>query len=337
MKVWELPAFGQENLALTDKPVPEPGPGQVALDMRAASLNYRDLVVIRGGYGKMFKPPIVPVSDGVGVVAAVGDGVTRLAPGDRVAPMFFENWIDGEPAPEKFTSARGGEIDGVLSESMVAEERGLAKVPDYLSDVEGACLPCAALTAWSAVATQGRLGPGETILIQGTGGVAVFALQFATMAGATAIVISSSDEKLDKARALGADHAINYLANPDWERAALAITDGRGVDHVLELGGGDTLPRSLKAVRVGGFISLIGVLSGARADFVLPAVVSRNIRVQGVTVGSRTGFEAMVRAMEAHETKPAVDSVYGFDDVHAALARLESGAHFGKVCVDYAG
>lgn len=336
MKAWELTGFARDHLHAVARPEPgAPEAGQVALEMRAASLNYRDLVVMEGGYGRMVQLPLVPVSDGVGVVTAVGPGVTRVAVGDRVAPMFFENWLDGEAAPEKFTDPRGGGIDGVLSESMVVNERGVARVPGYLSDVEAACLPCAALTAWSAVVTQGQVDPGDVVLIQGTGGVAMFALQFARMRGAGVIVTSSSDAKLQRARALGADGTINYRTTPEWDKAALALTGGRGVDHVVELGGAETMTRSLKAVRVGGRISLIGVLSGRMVEFNLPTVVSRNIRVQGVTVGSRAGFEAMCRAMTRHGSRPVVDSVHPFDKVPEAFDRLSGGGHFGKVCITF--
>lgn len=333
MKAWELRAFGRENLARVERPVPEPAPGQVLLEMRAASLNYRDLVVSEGGYGRLFRTPLVPLSDGVGVVVATGAGVERLAVGERVAPLFFEDWVDGEAAPEKFRASRGGSIEGVMAEYVAVNERGVARVAAHLAHEEAASLPCAALTAWSAIVTEGRVRPGEVVLIQGTGGVALSALQFAKMAGARTIVISSSDEKLARARNLGADETVNYRTRPDWDQAALDLTSGRGVDLVVELGGAETLARSLRAVRTGGTLAVIGVLSGRKAEFNLPLVVSRNVRVQGVTVGSRAGFEAMVQAMTHHGTRIAIDSIHPFDHLPAAFDRLASGGHFGKVCL----
>lgn len=333
MKAWVLKAFGRENLALEERPRPTPGPGEVLLEMRAASLNYRDLVVSEGGYGRLFRTPLVPLSDGAGVVVDAGPGVKRVAVGDRVAPLFFEDWTDGEATPEKFRSSRGGSIPGVMAEYLTVAAAGVAVVPDHLSDEEAASLPCAALTAWSAIVTEGRVRPGDVVLIQGTGGVALSALQFAKMAGARTIVTSSSDDKLARARALGADETVNYRTRPDWDQAALDFTAGRGVDLVVELGGADTLARSLRAVRTGGTLAVIGVLSGRKAEFNLPAVVSRNLRVQGVTVGSRAGFEAMVRALEFHRTRITIDSLHPFDALPDAFERLAGGGHFGKVCL----
>jgi NADPH:quinone reductase-like Zn-dependent oxidoreductase len=334
MKVWELKdAFGPGHLKKGERPEPVPGPNQVLVRMRAASLNYRDTLIIRGGYGPRVKVPLIPVSDGMGEVVAVGEGVRRVAVGDRVAPAYFQTWIGGEPAPEKFAGSLGGPIDGVLARFMCLNEQGVSRVPDHLSDEEAACLPCAALTAWSAVVTQGRVGPGDTVLVQGTGGVALFALQFAKMAGARVILTSSRDDKLARGRQLGADEVINYRTTPEWDRVVKNMTGGEGCDHVVELGGAGTLERSIRAARLGGAVSLIGVLSGARAEMPLPLVVMRNLRLQGVTVGSRDGFEAMCRAIGRHHSRPVVDRVFGFDDVPAAFAHLEGGHHMGKVCI----
>jgi NADPH:quinone reductase-like Zn-dependent oxidoreductase len=339
MKTWELKdAFGLDNLLAEDRPDPEPGPYEVVVSLSAASLNFRDLLVVEGSYSRSITPPLIPLSDGAGTVTAAGSGVSRVAVGDRVMPTFFQGWIGGEPRSHLMApTTLGGPLDGTLAEAMVISEQGLVKTPDYLSDEEAACLPCAALTAWSALIFQGELGPGDFVLIQGTGGVALFAVQFAKLAGAEVMVVSSSDEKLERARALGADHTHNYSADPDWDKAVKAITGGEGCDHVLELGGSDTLARSLKAVRTGGRISLIGVLSGAIADLNLPLVVMRNVRLQGVTVGSRETFETMVRAMALHDLHPVVDSVIPFAEAPAAFRQITAGGHVGKICVRMGG
>ena len=336
MEVWELKeAFGPEHLKKGARPDPTPAPGEVVLAMRAASLNYRDTLMIRGGYGPRVKVPVIPVSDGVGEVVAVGEGVRRVAVGDRVAPLFFQSWIGGTATSDKFHDTLGGPVDGVLTRLMRIGEQGVSRVPDHLRDEEAACLPCAALTAWSALVTEGGIGPGDTVLVQGTGGVALFAMQFAKMAGARVIMTSSRDDKLARARQLGADETINYRTTPDWDRVAKDLTEGEGCDHVIELGGADTLERSIRAARTGGQVSLIGVLGGAKANVSLPLVVMRNLRLQGVTVGSRDGFEAMCRAIAQHHMRPVVDRVFSFDDVPAAFAHLEAGRHFGKVCIAF--
>ncbi len=334
MEVWELEdAFGPEHLAKGERELARPGPGEVMLTMRAASLNYRDTLVIRGGYGPRVKTPLIPVSDGVGEVVAVGDGVHRFSVGDRAAPLFFQEWFGGEARQAKMAATLGGPLDGVLARFRCFGEHGVALVPDHLSDEEAACLPCAGVTAWRALATHGGVGPDDTVLVQGTGGVALFALQFAKIMGARVILISSRDDKLARARQLGADEVINYATTPDWDRAVKEMTGGEGCDHVVELGGAATLARSIRAVRTGGRISLIGVLSGAEATVALPLVVMRDLRLQGVTVGSRDDFEAMSRAIARHRLQPVVDRVFGFDEVPAAFAHLEAGHHFGKVCI----
>jgi NADPH:quinone reductase-like Zn-dependent oxidoreductase len=334
MDVWELrDGFGLEHLERGKRSEPTAGPHQVILQMQAASLNYRDLVVVRGGYGPRVTTPVIPVSDGVGTVVAVGSAVTRVKLGDRVAPMFFQSWFGGPPAPAKFRDSLGGPIDGVLTGLMCLSEEGVAAVPDHLSDEEAACLPCAALTAWSAVITQGRVGPGQTVLVQGTGGVALFALQFAKIAGARVILTSSRDDKLARGRQLGADETINYRSVHDWDRVVKEMTGGEGCDHVIELGGADTLERSIRAARIGGQVSLIGVLSGAMAGVPLPLVLMRNLRLQGVTVGSRDEFEEMVRAITNHRLRPVVDRVFPFEKVPQAFAHMAAGHHFGKVCI----
>ena len=322
------------HLRLATRPDPRPGPGQVLLRMKAASLNYRDLVVPMRGYGSHTGTlPLIPISDGVGVVLEVGAGVTRAKPGERVCPHFLQAWISGEPTPERLSRSLGGPVDGTMAEYMVLPEEGVSKVPAHLSDEQAASLPCAALTAWSAIVTHDNLGPGSRVLVQGTGGVALFALQFAKLRGAQVTVISSSDEKIARAKKLGADAAINYRATPEWYKASRELTAGRGYDHILELGGEKTLPQSLRCIRPGGTLSMIGVLSGGLLSAPLGLVVTRQVRLQGITVGNRDGFEAMLRAIEQHQLQPVTDKVFQFEQLKEAMAYLKSGAHFGKICI----
>ncbi len=334
MRVWELTdSFGLDKLALGERPDPRPGPGEVLLRMQAASLNFRDTLVVEGGYGPRVATPLIPVSDGVGEVIAVGDGVSRVGVGDRVCPLFFQRWQGGEARQAKMHESLGGPVDGVLAEFRVFPEDGVAPVPAHLSDVEAACLPCAALTAWSALTGDVPLRAGDTLLVQGTGGVALFALQFGKLMGARVIVTSSSDAKLERARALGADHTINYTTTPHWDYPVKELTGGAGCDHIIELGGADTLGKSIRTARTGGRISVIGVLSGATAAVTLPLVVMRNLALQGVTVGSRDGFEAMVRAIAQAGLRPVIDKVFPFVEAPDAFRHLKSGTHFGKVCI----
>jgi NADPH:quinone reductase-like Zn-dependent oxidoreductase len=335
MRVFQIEGgWGMDHLVLSSRPDPRPGPGEVLLRMKAASLNYRDLVVPDRGYGQHTGTlPLIPISDGVGEVVEVGAGVTRAAVGDRVCPSFLQRWVGGELNLERISGSLGGPIDGVMADLMVLPEAGVCQVPAHLSDEQAATLPCAALTAWSALVTEGRLRAGDRLLVQGTGGVALFALQFAKMAGAHVTVISSSDEKLARARALGADAGINYVTEPEWARASRSITGGAGFDHILELGGEKTLPQSLRCIRPGGTVSMIGVLSGGTMSASLGLIVTRQVRLQGITVGSRDGFEAMLRAIGQHRLVPVVDRVFAFDELKAAMAYLKSGAHFGKVCL----
>jgi NADPH:quinone reductase-like Zn-dependent oxidoreductase len=335
MKVFQIQDdWGMENLRLSTRPDPRPGPGQVLLRMQAASLNYRDLLVPSRGYGVHTGTlPLIPVSDGVGEVVEAGSGLTRVNKGDRVCPMFNQGWISGEPGAEPATRTLGGPLDGAMAEYMVLPEAGVCKVPAHLTDEQAASLPCAALTAWSALVTYDNLGPGSQVLVQGTGGVALFALQFAKLRGAHVTVISSSDEKIAKAKALGADAAINYLKTPEWSKATREITAGRGYDHIVELGGEKTLPQSLMCVRTGGMISIIGVLSGGTMTAQLGRIVMRQVRMQGIGVGHRNAFEAMARAIGQHKLAPVIDKVFPFEQLKEAMAYLKSGAHFGKVCI----
>jgi NADPH:quinone reductase-like Zn-dependent oxidoreductase len=335
MRVFQIQDdWGLDHLQLATRPDPRPGPGQVLLKMKAASLNYRDLVVPNRGYGSFTgELPLIPISDGVGEVVEVGAGVTRVKAGDRVCPCFHQGWIAGEPDLQRLTQTLGGPIDGAMAEYMCLSEQGVVKAPAHLSDEEAATLPCAALTAWSALVTYEDLRPGSRVLVQGTGGVALFALQFAKLIGAHVTVISSSDDKLARAKQLGADAGINYVATPEWSKPARELTGGRGFDHIVELGGEKTLPQSLRAIRPGGTISMIGVLSGSALSAPLGHVVTRQVRLQGITVGHRDGFEAMMRAIEQHRLRPVIDRVFAFEQLKEALAYLKSGAHFGKICI----
>jgi NADPH:quinone reductase-like Zn-dependent oxidoreductase len=333
MKSWRfVEAFGTENLRLVDLPEPEPGPGQAIVRVRAWSLNFRDLLVAKGSYGRAVKPPLTPLSDGAGEVLAVGAGVTRVKPGDRVCGIFMQTWIEGAIDDAKAASAMGGAIDGMLAEQVCLSAEGLTHIPQHLSFEQAATLPCAAVTAWNALFVSGNLKPGDTVVTQGTGGVSLFALQFAKRAGAKVIATSGSDAKIERLRALGADATVNYRATPDWDKAAVAHTGGIGADHIVEVGGAGTLPLSLKAVRRGGHIALIGVLTGG-GEFDPRPMLLKAIRLQGIYVGSRAMFEAMNRAISSSQIEPIVDRVFPFAEVKEAMSYMSGGAHFGKVCV----
>lgn len=332
MKHWSIPEFGLDKLTLSERPDPEPGEGQVLVRAHAWSLNRRDLMVVRGEYNPRMRLPAVPLSDVAGEVLKVGPGVTRVHPGERVAAAFMQKWIDGEPDEAALRSALGGGLEGVAAELVVLDQEGVVRLPDYLSYEEAATLPCAAVTAWHALVTEGHLRPDEWVLVQGTGGVSIFALQFAKLMKARVIATSSSEDKLRRLREMAAEATINYLDVPEWHKAARETTGGRGVDQIVEVGGSDTLPKSMSAVRPGGKIHVIGVLSGLGGINFLP-VFMRNLRLQGIFVGSRTMFEDMLRAMAAHELHPVIDRVFPFGALPEALGYMETGAHFGKVVV----
>jgi NADPH:quinone reductase-like Zn-dependent oxidoreductase len=329
MKAYLLHRFGIEGLSLDEVPSPEPGRRQVLVKMRAWSLNYRDLLVVKGSYAPKLKFPFQILSDGVGEVVAVGPDVTRVKAGERVAGAFMQTWIEGEPNAQKSVSALGGSIPGLAAEYVVLDENGVVPVPAHLSDEEAATLPCAAVTAWHALVSAGKLAPGETVLVQGTGGVSIFALQFARMLGARVIATSSSDAKLERVRTLGASDVINYKTTPEWGRRARELTGRKGVDHVVEVGGAGTLAQSFDAVRIGGRISLIGVLTGGTVNPI--PVLMKNITVQGIYVGSRAMFEAMNEAIAVASMRPVIDRVFPFSELPQALKHMESGAHFGKI------
>lgn len=326
---------GPDALTAVDVPMPEPGPGEVLVRIGAASINYRDLLIAKGGYrSRQKQTDLVPLSDGAGTVEAVGPGVHEFKPGDRVTACFFLDWPAGTATEHAMESDSGRAVDGMLQEYRVIPVTGLVRTPAHLSDAEAASLTCAGLTAWSAIVRLGRSEPGDAILTQGTGGVSLFALQFAKMNGCRVCVTSSSDEKLDRARALGADHGINYAATPAWGQPARDWAQGDGVDNVIELGGTETMKQSLIAVRPGGTLSLIGVLSGATTgNVLLPFIVSRDVRLQGVTVGPKDAMQQMCKAIETAGMKPVIDKVFAFEDSAEAYRYLQSGAHFGKVCI----
>lgn len=331
MKTFEYRGFGLENLVMTERERPIPSSSQVLVRIRAASLNYRDVMFFKGVYKPDAQFPTVPLSDGAGEVIAVGEGVSRWQVGDRVCPIFMQGWLEGALTPAKGrTALGGGDLDGVLREYAAFDEHGLVRIPDHLSYEEAATLPCAAVTAWHALVDFGRIKAGATVLVLGTGGVSIFALQFAKMHGARVIATSSSDEKIKRVQALGADEVINYKRSPDWEKEVFRVTDRIGADHVVEVGGAGTLPKSLSSVRTGGDISVIGVLAeGSGVDPV--RLLMKSVRLQGIFVGSRQMFEEMNRAIALHKMRPVIDKSFPFDQAREALAQMEKGLHFGKI------
>jgi NADPH:quinone reductase-like Zn-dependent oxidoreductase len=336
MKVVELRARkGIESLMVCERPIPRPSPGEILLRIKAVTLNYRDLAIARGTYGT-FALPIVPASDACGEVTQVGVGVTRFAAGDTVCPLYVMDWISG-PAQAEFIARRlGGPQDGVLAEYLCVPEHSAVHAPRHMSSVEAATLPIAALTAWQALFVQGRVTPGDVVVVQGTGGVSTFALQLARGGGASVIATTSSDHKAQRARALGAMHVINYREQPQWQEQVMALTDGRGADHVIDVVGGDNVARSIAAVRIGGTVSLIGFLDDTRGVLDLPAAFGRVVSLNCISVGSRSAFEALVAATEVQRLRPVVSRVFAIDEIHAAYEHLASGTHIGKVAIQMA-
>ena len=333
MKVWQIVGEGGiDALELAERPSPEPGPGQVGVRVRANSINYRDLSTVRAPAQRGFAYPRVPNSDGAGDVTAVGPGVPGIAEGDRVAGCFFQNWAAGGISAAVMASALGGALDGMLAEEVVLNAEGVVPVPANLDYAEAATLPCAALTAWNALVEAGGLKAGDTVLLLGTGGVSIFALQFCALAGARAIVTSKSDDKLARARDMGAWRTINYAKTPDWAGAAQEMTGGAGVDHVVEVGGGGTLAQSIEAVRIGGHIAMIGVLTQGAVD--PTQILRKSIRFNGIYVGSQAMFLDMNAAIEAGGVKPAIDGRFAFDDAREAYRCMEAAGHFGKIVIE---
>ena len=330
--------WGLDAIKVVELPDPKPGPGQVLVRMKAVSLNYRDLLMINGMYGRgaaSTTDVITPFSDGCGVVEAVGEGVTRFKAGDRVATLFFQGWVSGPPTLEKVMTALGFPIPGAGAELQTFSEQGLSKVPEFLSDQEVATLPCAALTAWRGLFVDARLEPGDTVVLQGTGGVSIFGLQFAHAAGLRTLITSSSDEKLARAKDLGADHIANYRTTPAWSGPVREATQGRGADFIMEVGGGGTIQESMKAVRIGGHIAVIGVVAGAGEPFNPASLIGNSAKLQGLSVGSRDMFEAMCRMIDLKKIFPVVDKVFPFTEARSAFAAMAAGEHFGKIVLEF--
>jgi NADPH:quinone reductase-like Zn-dependent oxidoreductase len=332
MKAYEIQQFGIENLALTERSEPKVQTNEVLVKFHAASLNYRDLLMVKGVYNPKLKTPLVPFSDGAGEVVATGENVTKWKEGDRVCPIFMQSWIDGNIDFQKAKTTLGGDLDGCLREFGAFDENSLVRIPDHLSYEEAATLPCAAVTAHNALMVSGNIKPDHTILLQGTGGVSIFALQFASVLGCRTIITSSSNEKLQRAKEVGADDLINYKEREDWDKAVLELTEKFGVDQIVEVGGAGTMQKSLNAVKMGGHIAVIGVLAG-NGDFDLRSVLMKSVEMQGIFVGSRQMFEDMNRLICQHNLKPVVDKTFAFDEVKEALEYMESGSHFGKIVV----
>ncbi|MGA2218541.1 MAG: NAD(P)-dependent alcohol dehydrogenase [Terracidiphilus sp.] len=331
MLAWQVSSFGVDSLEFVERPTPQPGPGEVLVKMRAISLNYRDLLIVKGHYNPKLKLPRIPCSDGAGEVEAVGAGVTAWKPGDRVVAIFMQNWLEGPLTPIRARGALGGDIDGTLAEYIVVKQSGLVNLPEYLSFEEAATLPCAAVTAWNALAA-GNVKPGDSVLIQGTGGVSIFAIQLARLRGARILGISSSNEKLERASKLGLDAFLNYEDEPAWDLWALEQTGGEGVDLVVDVGGAGTLTRSLRALRTGGVVSLVGVLTGPAdpVSFPIASVLHKQARIQGIYVGSRKDFIELNKAISLANLRPVCEVAH-YSLAREALKRIEEGGHFGKL------
>jgi NADPH:quinone reductase-like Zn-dependent oxidoreductase len=331
MKVAEMIAPGIQGIRTTTRPLGLVGRGEALVRVHAMSLNYRDVLIAEGLMPLQY--PRVPLSDASGEVVEVGEGVTRVRPGDRVCPIYYQDWMSGPIAPSKLLRDRGGTCDGVATEMLIIAQEELVKIPAHLSYVEASTLPCAALAAWSAVMDSGKAKPGQRVLVQGTGGVSLFSLQFARMAGADVIMVSSSEAKLDRARALGASSGINYIETPDWATAVLDLTAGRGVDLIVDVIGPSTIEKSMAAVASGGVISQVGVLSGFTINVPVLPLMSKSVRIQGVINGNREAFEEMMSAVAMHEMRPVLDRTFALERLPNALEHMKSRSHIGKLTI----
>jgi NADPH:quinone reductase-like Zn-dependent oxidoreductase len=331
--IYVQPGGGYDRVSVGSSAAAAPGPGEISVRLHASSLNYHDFAVVSGMWGP--SEPRIPMADGAGEVIAVGEGVDEFAVGDSVVSTFFPDWLDGEPQVEGFATVPGDGIDGYAREVVTARASAFTRAPRGWSHAEAATLTTAGLTAWRALMADGALKAGDTVLVQGTGGVSIFALQFAKLAGATVIATSSSDAKLERLAAMGADHLINYRTDPAWGEAARALTGGRGVDHVIEVGGPATLAQSMAAARVGGHIAVIGILSGVAGELPLVPALLKQLRLQGVLVGSRAQQQAMIRAIDANGLRPVIDRRFALEEIVAAFRYQESNRHFGKICLEF--
>ncbi|MEJ7624895.1 MAG: NAD(P)-dependent alcohol dehydrogenase [Pyrinomonadaceae bacterium] len=336
MKAVEIREFGIDRLVATTREMPVPGSDEVLVRFHAGSLNYRDVMVVGGSYNPRMKLPAIPLSDGAGEIVAVGDAVSDWEVGDRVMPIFVQRWFDGQASEETRRTALGAgpQWDGIAREYAAFRQDAVVKIPEYLSYEEAATLPCAALTAWHALVVSGHVTDGDTVLTLGTGGVSIFAIQIAKMFDARVIATSSSEAKIERLRDLGVDEVINYSTRPDWDAAVLDMTEKRGVDHIVEIGGAGTLARSINAARIAGHVAMIGALGGP-GDFNPISVFMKALRLQGIFVGSKAMFtDLLAKAAEA-KLRPVIDRVFEFDELRDALTYMESGAHFGKIVIRY--
>ncbi len=333
MYAWQIVSGnGIDALVQNELPDPVPGAGEVLVRIKASSINFRDYSIVSDPLPRGIVLPRIPNSDGAGEVVAIGDGVQTVTVGDRVAGCFFRDWVDGPCTARAMQGALGGAVDGVLAQQVVLPETGVVRLPAHLSYAEGATLPCAALTAWRAIVVEGRVKPGDTVLLLGTGGVSIFALQFATRFGARCIITSSSGDKLARARQLGAWQTINYREHPDWDQQVLALTDGRGVDLVVEVGGAGTIARSVAATRVAGRVALIGVLSNGQFD--PTPIMRKSITLSGIYVGSQRMFQDMIKAIDVWALKPVIDEQFHFADAPSAYWAMAEARHFGKIVIN---
>jgi NADPH:quinone reductase-like Zn-dependent oxidoreductase len=331
VRAWEIPAFGLDRLTLVDRPRPALGPRQARVAVKAVSLNYRDHLMIAGSYDPRLSLPTVPCSDASGEVIELGAGATRFRLGERVITSFAQRWIAGAPTHEKLRSTLGGPLPGTLATELALDEEGLVRAPSHLSHEESATLPCAGLTAWHALVDQGGLAAGQSVLVQGSGGVSIFALQIARAMGARVIATSSRADKRERLLAMGASDVIDYVADRDWGKTVKRLADGRGVDHVVEVGGAGTLAQSLRAVAVGGTVHVIGILSGTSEPLAITPILMNEVRLQGIMVGPRESLEALVRMVDTLRLRPVIDRIFPFEEARTAIAHLASGAHFGKI------